>query len=62
MSAQAIEIYPVNPKCPVVARARIAVLECSGQVREAMEGFVLLHAAVCPRCKAYNAAKGPIDG
>lgn len=57
-----VEIYPVDPNCPRVVKARAGVRRESGFVRDLMEEFVSHHATVCPRCLAYNAAKGTVDG
>lgn len=58
-----VEIYPVDPNCPRVVKVRAKILsDDPGFVRDLMEEFVAHHAAVCPRCLSYNAAKGAIDG
>lgn len=60
-----VNIYPIDPECPRVGTARAFIMENRDgrtTVREAMEEFVYRHTALCARCMAYNAAKGPVDG
>lgn len=61
-----IEIYPIDPDCPRVGTIQEFVLIQKNRdgvsVRDFMAEWVTHHATFCRRCRAFNAAKGEIDG